>query len=43
MTWTPFNVEGYKLVLDEKMVAAGVEVRFFTKLIDADVFRRVEK
>jgi len=37
LTWTPFNVEGYKLVLDEKMTAAGVEVRFFTRLIDADV------
>ena len=37
MTWTPFNVEGYKLVLDEKTTQAGVEVRFFTKVIDADV------
>ena len=37
LTWTPFNVEGYKLVLDEKMTAAGVEVRFFTRVIDADV------
>jgi hypothetical protein len=37
LTWTPFNVEGYKLVLDEKMTGAGVEVRFFTKVIDADV------
>jgi len=36
LTWTPFNVEGYKLVLDEKMTAAGVEVRFFTRVIDAD-------
>jgi hypothetical protein len=36
-TWTPFNVEGYKLVLDEKASAAGVEVRFFTRVIDADV------
>jgi len=35
--WTPFNVEGYKLVLDEKMTGAGVEVRFFTRVIDADV------
>ena len=35
--WTPFNVEGYKLVLDEKMTEAGVEVRFFTRVIDADV------
>jgi len=35
--WTPFNAEGYKLVLDEKMTEAGVEVRFFTRVIDADV------
>jgi len=37
MTWTPFNVEGYKLVLDEFAIAAHVEVRFFTRIIDADV------
>ncbi len=37
MTWTPFNAEGYKLLLDELAVAAGVEVRFFTRVIDADV------
>jgi hypothetical protein len=37
MTWTPFNVEGYKLVMDEFAVAAGVEVRFFTRVIDADI------
>jgi len=45
LTWTPFNAEGYKLVLDEKMTAAGVEVRFFTRLIDAEVHageRRVQ-
>ena len=35
--WTPFKVEGYKLVLDELATAAGVEVRFFTRVIDADV------
>ncbi len=34
--WTPFNVEGYKLLLDELAVDAGVEVRYFTKLIDVD-------
>jgi len=34
--WTKFNVEGYKLLLDEKVVEAGVEVRFFTKVIDAE-------
>ena len=37
MTWTPFNVEGYKLVLDEFAIAAKVEIRFFTRMIDADV------
>ena len=37
LTWIPFNVEGYKLVLDEKMLAAGVETRFFTRVIDVDV------
>ena len=36
MTWTPFNVEGYKLILDELVTKAGVEVRFFTRVIDAD-------
>ncbi|MGP1678932.1 MAG: FAD-dependent oxidoreductase [Burkholderiales bacterium] len=34
--WTPFQPEGLKLVLDELAVKAGVEVRFFTRLIDAD-------
>jgi hypothetical protein len=34
--WVPFNAEGLKIVLDELVVAAGVEVRFFTKLIDVD-------
>ncbi|OQB85232.1 MAG: hypothetical protein BWX88_02072 [Planctomycetes bacterium ADurb.Bin126] len=34
--WTPFQVEGYKLVLDEFVRKAGVEVRFFTRVIDAD-------
>ena len=36
MRWTPFQVEGYKRLLDELVVAAGVEVRFFTKVIDCD-------
>ena len=40
LTWTPFNVEGYKLVMDEFAVAAGIEVRFFTRVIDADVAPR---
>lgn len=35
--WTPFKAEGYKLVLDELVKAAGVDVRFFTRAIDADV------
>lgn len=35
--WTPFNAEGYKLILDEMCAAAGVEVRFFTRVIDVDV------
>jgi hypothetical protein len=34
--WTPFQPEGLKLVLDELAVQAGVEVRFFTRVIDAD-------
>lgn len=35
--WTPYRVEGLKRLLDELVVAAGVEVRFFTKVIDAEV------
>ncbi|GHV41937.1 hypothetical protein AGMMS49546_19000 [Spirochaetia bacterium] len=34
--WTPFSAEGLKIVLDELAVKAGVEVRFFTRVIDAD-------
>ncbi len=34
--WTPFNAEGYKLILDEMCADAGVEVRFFTRVIDVD-------
>lgn len=34
--WIPFNAEGYKLLLDDLMTEAGVEVRFFTKLIDVE-------
>lgn len=34
--WTPFQPEGLKLLLDELTVESGVEVRFFTRLIDAD-------
>jgi len=35
--WTPFRCEGLKLLLDECVAKAGVEVRFFTRLIDVDV------
>ncbi|MDR1972873.1 MAG: FAD-dependent oxidoreductase [Treponema sp.] len=34
--WTPFSAEGLKLVLDEKALEAKVELRFFTRVIDAD-------
>ncbi len=37
MRWTPFDAEGLKLLLDEMMEKEHVEVRFFTKVIDADV------
>lgn len=32
-----YNAEGYKHLLDEWCVSAGVEVRFFTRVIDAEV------
>lgn len=35
-----YQPEGYKLVLDELAFKAGVEVRFFTRVIDADVDRK---
>jgi len=35
--WTPFRVEGLKRLLDELTAEAGVEVRLFTRAIDADV------
>ncbi len=34
--WTPYKSEGLKLILDEYAAKAGVEVRFFTKVIDAE-------
>lgn len=37
--WTAFQVEGYKLLLDELVADAGVEVRFFTRVIDVDADR----
>ncbi|PTX92774.1 FAD-dependent oxidoreductase [Verrucomicrobia bacterium LW23] len=34
--WSPFRAEGLKLMLDEFALAAGVEVRYFTRVIDAE-------
>jgi len=34
--WSPFRAEGLKLILDELALEAGVEVRFFTRVIDAE-------
>ena len=34
--WVPFKPEALKRVLDELSVAAGVEIRFFTRVIDAE-------
>ena len=34
--WIPFKPEGLKRLLDELTVAAGVDVRFFTRVIDAN-------
>ncbi|MCX7049033.1 MAG: FAD-dependent oxidoreductase [Candidatus Sumerlaeota bacterium] len=34
--WTPFKAEGYKLILDELTAAAKVDVRFFTRVVEAD-------
>lgn len=41
--WIPFNAEGYKLLLDDLMQEAGVEVRFFTRLIDVEASPTVGK
>lgn len=38
--WIPFRPEGLKRVLDELVTSAGAEVRFFTRVIDADVTNR---
>jgi hypothetical protein len=38
--WTAFQVEGYKLLLDELVTQAGVEVRFFTRMIDVEADHR---
>ncbi len=34
--WIPFDSEGLKRLLDEYCVNAGVEIRYFTRVIDAD-------
>jgi hypothetical protein len=34
--WIPFKPEGLKRILDELTVDAGVDVRFFTRVVDAD-------
>lgn len=39
--WTQFNPEGLKIVLDEFLINSGVEIRFFTRLIDADAENNV--
>lgn len=36
---TPFKPEGLKVLLDELSTEAGVEVRFYTRVIDADADR----
>ncbi|MDR3261481.1 MAG: FAD-dependent oxidoreductase [Tannerella sp.] len=38
--WTAFQLEGYKLLLDELVTEANIEVRFFTRVIDADVDKK---
>ena len=35
--WVPFRPEHLKRILDDFAVQAGVEIRFFTRVIDADV------
>ncbi|MBC5784583.1 FAD-dependent oxidoreductase [Ramlibacter sp. USB13] len=38
--WVPFNPEHLKRILDEFTVQAGVEVRFFTRVVEADMHGR---
>jgi hypothetical protein len=38
--WVPFKPEGLKRVLDEFVQNAGVDMRFFTRVIDADAGER---
>lgn len=35
--WTPYSAEGFKLVLDELILAAGVEVQYFTRVTEVDM------
>jgi hypothetical protein len=35
--WIGYHPEGLKLVLDDWAVSAGIEIRFFTRLLDVDV------
>lgn len=35
--WVPFNPEHLKRILDDFVVRAGVEVRFFSRVVEADV------
>ena len=35
--WTPFHPEKLKILLDELALNVGVEIRFFTRVVDADV------
>jgi len=35
--WVPFNPEHLKRILDRLVIEAGVDVRFFTRVIDAEV------
>jgi len=39
-SWIHFNNEGYKIILDELTAESGVNVRFFTKVIDVDSDRK---
>jgi hypothetical protein len=38
--WIPFDPEALKRLLDEYCVSAGAEIRYFTRVIDADVSGR---
>ncbi|HUV06720.1 MAG TPA: FAD-dependent oxidoreductase [Spirochaetia bacterium] len=40
MCWTPFHPEALKLLLDELVLGAGVEIRYFSRVIDAEVQER---